>query len=80
MKTTSLERMKEKHGTVCRIEGGHGFKRHLACLGIRMHKKICKVASQPFRGPVVVEVDGKQVAIGRGMCRKIWVEVDEVEE
>jgi ferrous iron transport protein A len=74
---TSLIHMKSRHGIVKRIEGGHGFKRHLACLGIRVNKRICKVASQPFRGPVVVEVDGKQVAIGRGMCRKIFVELEE---
>jgi ferrous iron transport protein A len=69
----SLVDLKDRHGRVSRIEGGHGLKRHLACLGIRIDKRICKVASQPFRGPVVVEVDGKQVAMGRGMCRKIWV-------
>lgn len=78
MKTEiSLDNMKNTHGRVCRIEGGHGLKRHLACLGIRPNKEICRVASQPFRGPVVVEVDGKQVAVGRGMCRRIWVEVEE---
>jgi ferrous iron transport protein A len=73
----SLDDRKCHHGIVKGIHGGHGLKRHLACLGIRVNKKICKVASQPFMGPIVVEVDGKQVAIGRGMCRKIFVEMDE---
>lgn len=63
-------------GRITRIEGGPGFKRHLACLGIRVNKKICMVTVQPFRGPMVVEVDGKQIAIGRGMCRRIFVEVE----
>lgn len=73
----SLEDMQSQSGTISRIIGGHGLKRHLACLGIRVNKKISKVASQPFRGPVVVEVDGKHVAMGRGMCKKIFVELEE---
>jgi ferrous iron transport protein A len=75
-KEISLLHMNARSGIITRIEGGHGMKTHLACLGIRVNKCISKVSSQPFRGPVVVEVDGKQVAMGRGMCRKIFVEVE----
>jgi ferrous iron transport protein A len=73
----SLVNMEFKRGVVKRIEGGYGFKRHLACLGIRINKEISRVTEHPFRGPVVVEVDGKQIAIGRGMCQKIFVELEE---
>lgn len=72
----SLTELASQCGRVVRIEGGHGFQRHLACLGIRVNKKVCKVTAQPFSGPLVVEVDGKQIAMGRGMCRKIFVEVE----
>ena len=72
----SLVELATRCGRVVRIEGGHGFRRHLACLGIRVNKKVCKVTAQPFNGPLVVEVDGKQVAMGRGMCRKIFVEAE----
>ncbi len=72
----SLADLHTSCGRVTRIEGGHGFRRHLACLGIRVNKKICRVTAQPFRGPMVVEVDGKQIAMGRGMCQRIFVEVE----
>ncbi|MBU7043037.1 MAG: ferrous iron transport protein A [Theionarchaea archaeon] len=75
-KEIPLLHMNAPSGIVTRIEGGHGMRTHLACLGIRVNKRVSKVSSQPFRGPVVVEVDGKQIAMGRGMCRKIFVVVE----
>jgi ferrous iron transport protein A len=76
-KEIPLLHLNTSSGIVTRIEGGYGMKIHLGCLGIRVNKRISKVSSQPFRGPVVIEVDGKQVAMGRGMCRKIFVAVEE---
>lgn len=31
------------------------------------------VAIHPLSGPLVVEVDGKQITLGRGMARRITV-------
>ncbi len=64
-----------KEGTIKKIEGGYGLQRRLACLGLRVGKTIRKVASEPLRGPIVVEVDGGHIAIGRGVAEKVWVEV-----
>jgi ferrous iron transport protein A len=34
-----------------------------------------KIACQPFGGPVVIEVDGAKISMGRGIASKIEVEV-----
>lgn len=76
-------------GTVVQILGGHGHHRgrgrgghgygvvdRLHSLGIRPGKRITKVSSMFMRGPVTIQVDRTQVAIGFGMAGRIVVEVD----
>ena len=63
-------------GIVAYIEGGHGLVNRLNALGIRPGKKITKVSSMLMRGPITIEVDRAQVAIGFGMANKIIVELD----
>jgi ferrous iron transport protein A len=63
-------------GTVIRILGGRGLTRRLEALGIRAGKKITKISSMLFRGPVTLKVDQTQAAIGFGMANKILVEID----
>lgn len=64
-----------KVAIVKQVEGGRGFQRRMASLGIRAGKTVRKITSEPLRGPIVVEVDGARVAIGRGMAMKVLVEV-----
>lgn len=63
-------------GTVVRIMGGHGLIRRLDALGIRPGRKVTKLSSTLFSGPVILRVDNTQVAVGFGMARKIIVETD----
>ena len=63
-------------GVVVQIQGGHGLVNRLNSLGIRPGKRITKVSSMFMRGPVTIEVDRAQVAIGFGMARRIIVELD----
>jgi ferrous iron transport protein A len=63
-------------GTVVGVLGGHGFVQRLDALGIRLGKKVTKISSTLFHGPVTLKVDSTQVAVGFGMARKIIVEVD----
>jgi len=63
-------------GTVVEILGGHGLTRRLDALGIRPGRKVTKISSTLFRGPVILRVDNAQVAVGFGMARKIIVETD----
>ena len=63
-------------GTVVEVLGGHGLIRRLDALGIRPGKKVTKVNSTLFHGPVTLRVDNAQVAVGFGMAKRIVVEVD----
>ena len=72
-----LTEMREgERGRIVRIYGGHGLRRRLAVLGLREGKVVRMVSVQPFMGPVVVEVDETEVAMGHGMAWKILVEVE----
>ncbi|MBA7480302.1 hypothetical protein ES707_15752 [subsurface metagenome] len=63
-------------GVVVQIQGGHGLVNRLNSLGIRPGKRITKTSSMIMRGPVTIQVDRAQVAIGFGMARRIIVELD----
>jgi len=63
-------------GIVVQIQSGHGLVNRLSALGIRPGRRITKLSSMLMRGPVTIQVDRAQVAIGFGMARKITVELD----
>jgi ferrous iron transport protein A len=74
-KQVTLARMEAgQRGTVVQIQGGHGLVNRLDALGIRAGRRITKVSSMFMRGPVTIEVDRTQVAIGFGMANRIIVE------
>ncbi|MFC1897818.1 ferrous iron transport protein A [Chloroflexota bacterium] len=76
-KQTTLAGMQAgQSGVVVQIQGGHGLINRLNSLGIRPGKKIINVSSMIMRGPVTIQVDRTQVAIGFGMAKRIIVEVD----
>ena len=62
-------------GIVVEILGGYGIRRRMYALGVRPGKRIVKVSSQLWRGPVIVKIDNFQVAVGFGMVNKIVVEI-----
>ncbi|MFW6150600.1 MAG: FeoA family protein [Chloroflexota bacterium] len=61
-------------GVVAHVMGGRGAASRLAALGVRPGKRIRKVSAMAMRGPVTIEVDRTQVAIGYGMAAKIAVQ------
>ena len=66
-----------KEGMVAKIKyltGGFGLQRKISALGIRVGKNVRVVSSYRFGGPVVIELDGMRMAIGRGVANKIIVE------
>jgi len=78
-KQTTLAQMPTgQSGTIVQIQGGHGLVNRLNSLGIRPGKRIIKTSSMIMRGPVTIQVDRAQVAIGFGMARRIIVELDEM--
>lgn len=64
-------------GRIAQINGGHGMVSRLAALGIRPGRRITKLNSGFMRGPVTIEIDRAQIAIGFGMAKRILVEVED---
>jgi len=48
--------------------------RRLEALGLRPGKTVTKVSGMPFCGPVTIMLDGRQIAIGHGICCKVTVD------
>lgn len=62
-------------GVIVDVRGGRGIVERLASLGIRPGKRVTKVSSMLLGGPVTVEVDRAQIAIGAQMAARILVDV-----
>lgn len=54
--------------------GEVGWEKRFESMGIRKGRRMRKIACQPFGGPVVIEVDGSKISLGRGIASKITVE------
>lgn len=74
---TSLDKLKPgQHGTVRDITGGENTCKRLAAMGIRPGKAITKVSAMLMRGPVVVSIDRRQLAIGHSVACKVKVDIN----
>jgi ferrous iron transport protein A len=73
---TLVQMQRGQSGIVVQIQGGHGVANRLGALGIIPGKRITKISSMIMRGPITIEVDRVQVAIGFGMANKVIVELD----
>jgi ferrous iron transport protein A len=62
-----------EQATVAAIQGGWGLQARLRNLGLVEGQTIRKVSALAWGGPVVVEIERTQVAIGRGMASRILV-------
>jgi ferrous iron transport protein A len=61
---------------VIQIRGGRGMVNRLNALGIMPGKRITKISAMLMRGPVTIEVDRVQVAIGFGMANHVLIKLD----
>ncbi len=57
-----------------RIRAGRGAMRRLAELGLAPNSYI-KVIKSSGSGPILLEVKGSRIAVGRGISMKLFVEV-----
>ncbi len=53
---------------------GSSFQRKLRTMGIREGKSLKVVAAYPLAGPIVIDIEGRQITLGRGIARRIVVE------
>ncbi len=70
----------KRQARVIMIDGGQRVRSYLNTLGIHIGDWLTVVQRAPFRGPVMVEIHGTRVALGRGVARKIQVDMDGVVE
>jgi len=64
-------------GMIVEIQGGFDLINRLNGLGILPGKRVRKISAMIARGPVTIEVDRVQVAIGFGMAKRIIVALDQ---
>ena len=65
---------KNKRARVNDIEGGRGVKIRLSQIGIHPGDIVTVVRHGAMKGPMVIEVHGFQLALGRGVAAQILVE------
>jgi len=56
------------------FRGGHGIRRNLNQLGIHIGDVVHLAGRGAFRGPVLIDVHGVRVALGRGVAHHVLVE------
>ena len=74
MYLTELQQGEE--AVIIEILGGRGLKDRLNALGLGEGQRIRKLAKVGWHGPVILVVNRAQIAIGRGMARKIVVKTN----
>ena len=56
------------------FRGGRGIDARLSQMGFLPGNKIRVIRSAPFRGPLLIEVEGREIVLGRGVARNVLVE------
>ena len=74
MLETTLDRLRPGDQVrVVEIVGGRGLQRRLAHMGIYPGDIITILQAGIFRGPLLIEVRGFQIALGRGVAHRVLV-------
>src|SRR5512139_176223 len=72
---TSLSHMpRGTRGTVSRLPHPHSLAKRLVALGLNPGAEVC-VLQNRGSGPVIVEVHGARLALGRGQADRVTVEL-----
>ncbi|MBA7513505.1 hypothetical protein ES705_05521 [subsurface metagenome] len=69
----------QEQGKIITLLGGRGLQARLRALGLAEGRVVRKLSALGWGGPVIVLVNRAQVAIGRGMARRIVVSLEENE-
>jgi ferrous iron transport protein A len=77
MPTTLDQIYEDRKAKVIDIQGGAGIRQRLSQMGIHPGDMITIVRYGALRGPLLIEIHGSQVALGRGIASKIIVEETE---
>ncbi|MBC7110117.1 MAG: ferrous iron transport protein A [Archaeoglobi archaeon] len=71
----SLSEVKEgKTVRIAKLNAPPGQRRRLMNLGLIPGEEIRVLKSAAFHGPVLIEVNGREIALGRGIASRVMVE------
>ena len=59
---------------IMRFDGGLGFEHKLRQLGLFRGDSARVLRHAPLGGPILVEVEGRSIALGRGVASRVIVE------
>jgi ferrous iron transport protein A len=62
---------------VASLEGGANVRARLSQHGLFTGDRIRVLRAAPLKGPLLIEVNGREIALGRGVAANICVEVDQ---
>jgi ferrous iron transport protein A len=72
---TTLDKVYEnRKSQVIDIQGGQRIRQRLGQMGIHPGDIITILRYGALRGPILIEIHGSQVALGRGIASKVIVE------
>ena len=74
MPTTLDQVCENEKAKVIDIQGGQGIRQRLGQMGIHPGDMITILRYGALRGPILIEIHGSQVALGRGIASRILVE------
>jgi ferrous iron transport protein A len=74
MQTTLDQVYENKKAMVIDIQGGQRIRQRLGEIGIHPGDTITILRYGALRGPILIEVHGSQVALGRGIASRVIVE------
>ncbi len=75
---TTLTKLKTGDRAIVKeIRGGHNIHHRLGRLGVHPSDRVQVIRNGFLGGPLLIEVHGIEVGIGRGMAEKIEVELEE---
>jgi ferrous iron transport protein A len=77
MSTTLDQIYENRKAKVIDVQGGAGIKQRLSQMGIHPGDIITILRYGVLRGPILIEIHGSQVALGRGIASRIIVEETE---
>ena len=63
--------------TVSGLEGGARMQARLSQHGLFIGDRLRVLRAAPLKGPLLIEVNGREIALGRGIAEKIQVEIGE---
>lgn len=61
---------------VAGLEGGANLRARLLQHGLFVGDRIRVLRAAPLKGPLLIEVNGREIALGRGIAETVNVEVD----